>query len=456
MHCPPEHRALLEAAAASGRERGVRFVATVLPAPRGAGLRLLESQLSPFSCYWSPRRADTVAEPQLTMVGVGCAIQHRMEGALRFDEAQHRMAASFREVFVPEELKSVVRFFGGAAFSAGRDGSGSCWSDFGDASFFLPRVLYVDEDPGARLVVLVEPRRLDETTQALKAIYAQFEQQATIPGEPLFAVTKTESSDEATWVELLGGIKELLRQGTVRKVVAARRVTVQLSREPALAEVVQRFDAIAPVCTHFALRLGEKTFLGATPELLVEKCGPLLRTEALAGSISRDHPDAEAALRESAKDQAEHAFVVDAIRAQLSEICDQIEVPDRPEVQRLLRILHLRTPISARLAEPTHVLAVVQRLHPTPAVGGVPRHEAIEWITHNEPTERGWYASPFGWVDSEGNGQFVVALRSALLHGDKVHAYAGAGIVEQSDARLEFAETELKLTSMLGALGVGA
>jgi isochorismate synthase EntC len=110
--------------------------------------------------------------------------------------------------------------------------------------------------------------------------------------------------------------------------------------------------------------------------------------------------------------------------------------------------------VRATLAEDTHVLRLVDLLHPTPAVGGLPRESALRFIEEHEKAERGWYAAPFGWVDCRGNGEFVVALRSGLLHRNKVHLYAGAGIVAGSNAGDEFVETELKLSGMLGALGV--
>src|SRR5262249_36149305 len=112
------------------------------------------------------------------------------------------------------------------------------------------------------------------------------------------------------------------------------------------------------------------------------------------------------------------------------------------------------TPFRARLREPRHVLELVARLHPTPAVGGTPRELAIDWIRSREPVARGWYAAPVGWFDLEGNGEIAVAIRSGVLAGNRAHLWAGAGIVAGSDPDRELAETEIKLRAMLGALGV--
>jgi isochorismate synthase EntC len=115
-------------------------------------------------------------------------------------------------------------------------------------------------------------------------------------------------------------------------------------------------------------------------------------------------------------------------------------------------VLHLRTPVLAELREPHHVLELVERLHPTPAVGGVPRTEALAWIAEHERRPRGWYAGPVGWFDAAGDGEFSVALRSGLLLGSTAHLYAGGGIVADSDAAGELAETQLKLAALLDAL----
>jgi isochorismate synthase EntC len=123
-------------------------------------------------------------------------------------------------------------------------------------------------------------------------------------------------------------------------------------------------------------------------------------------------------------------------------------------VHRLRTVLHLRTPIRGRLREASHVLALVEKLHPTPAVGGVPTEAAIDFITRHEPDERGWYAGPVGWFDAVGDGRFVVALRSGVVAGKRAELYAGAGIVRDSNAPSEFAETRWKLAALLGALGV--
>ncbi len=146
--------------------------------------------------------------------------------------------------------------------------------------------------------------------------------------------------------------------------------------------------------------------------------------------------------------------MVRAIVEALAPLCESLDHPDEPRIQRLRHVVHLQTPFVGRLREPTHVLELVRRLHPTPAVGGWPAAPALRWIAREEPGSRGWYAGPVGWFDARGDGEFGVALRSGLLRRGEAHLYAGAGIVRGSDAEAEFDETEVKLRTMLDALGI--
>lgn len=439
-----------------------KWVAVSIEVRKGGARRLLDLNESDETAYFVSGRGSsdsTLLEDGATFVGLGAIASRRFEGPERLSSA----VAFVRETFVagslPEELATVVRCFGGASFSPGRDGSGNCWEEFGDARFVLPRCLYVDDESmperPARLVCLAQHADLTSTLALAERLLLELEKEPLAPARQRPSTLKREESEElASWTRLVEGIKAEIGQGTVKKVVAARRVTLQLSEAPRPADILERLNESAPLCARFCLRVGRKTFLGATPERLVKRTGRSVVTEALAGSISAAAPNADITLLQSDKDRREHAYVIDAICEALRPLCETLEAPTEPEVRHLQAIYHLRTPVRATLASDVHILDLVARLHPTPAVGGLPRERALEFITFHERAERGWYAAPVGWIDSAGNGEFVVALRSSLIAGDKVHVYAGAGIVEGSDSSSEYAETELKLGGMLGALGL--
>jgi isochorismate synthase len=180
----------------------------------------------------------------------------------------------------------------------------------------------------------------------------------------------------------------------------------------------------------------------------------------LAGSIGIGQDEEEtrrlaARLLASAKDREEHDIVVRSTIGALEDTCEDVtSAPDSPRVARARSVQHLETPISARMPHAGHVLDLVECLHPTPAVGGFPRERALATIRELEAIDRGWYAGPFGWTDLQGDGEFVVAIRSALVAGRSAALFAGCGIVADSVPAAEWEETCLKLRPMLAALGV--
>jgi menaquinone-specific isochorismate synthase len=182
-----------------------------------------------------------------------------------------------------------------------------------------------------------------------------------------------------------------------------------------------------------------------------------MHTEALAGSAPRGASASEdaafaRALLQSEKDLREHRLVFDSIVRRIADLGLKLEHADHPRVLGLANVQHLHLPVSAALPAGVHILDLVTRLHPTPAVGGSPREPAVAAITRLEPCHRGLYAGPHGWVDHRGGGEFFVGIRSALIDGHTAVVHAGAGIVAGSGAENEFAETELKFKALIEAL----
>jgi menaquinone-specific isochorismate synthase len=160
-----------------------------------------------------------------------------------------------------------------------------------------------------------------------------------------------------------------------------------------------------------------------------------------------------AELIDSDKEREEHAVVVRMLRDALGPVAETLDVERRPRVARLRHVQHLVTSVSGRLRDADGVLSLVERLHPTPAVGGTPSDLALELISEEEDGGRGWYAGPLGWVDRCGQGEFVVALRSGVVVGREATLFAGCGIVADSDPDLEWEESSTKLLALGSALG---
>jgi menaquinone-specific isochorismate synthase len=277
------------------------------------------------------------------------------------------------------------------------------------------------------------------------------------PVGPPGVTDRTRTPSRAGWREQVVSALERVSSGRLEKVVLAQAMTLSLGADVSVPDALERLGRTYPDCYRFAFSpTDEATFFGATPERLVSLTGRTVRTEALAGSTGRgDTPVEEewlaTELLESEKDAHEHGLVVDTIRDQLAPVASSVGTGER-SIRRLATVQHLRTPITAELADDEHVLSLVEALHPTPAVGGLPPDAALETIRETETFDRGWYAAPVGWFDSAGNGTFAVAIRSALARERTATVFAGAGIVADSDPDREWDEVQLKYRPMLDTL----
>jgi isochorismate synthase len=261
----------------------------------------------------------------------------------------------------------------------------------------------------------------------------------------------------ARWRALVSAAVASIHAGRMEKVVLARAVHAALARDVDVAAVLRHLRSAYEDCYVFGWWQGGGAFIGATPERLVRLDGGDVRASSLAGSIRRGAtPEEDAALgmalMGSAKDRTEHAMVRQALCDGLAELCDDVAAPEEPSLLTLPQVHHLHTPVRGRLRAGRSLLDVVARLHPTPAVGGVPREAALRFIREHEQLDRGWYAGPIGWIGRD-RGELAVALRSALIRGREAWLYAGCGIVADSDPDHEYAESLLKLRPMELALG---
>ncbi|HVT71519.1 MAG TPA: isochorismate synthase [Lacunisphaera sp.] len=249
-----------------------------------------------------------------------------------------------------------------------------------------------------------------------------------------------------------------IARGDYQKIVLARARRLTTSEEFHPLGVLNHLRQRFPSCYAFSIGNGRgQSFIGASPERLVRVAGGRMHTEALAGSAPRGESASEDAalargLLQSEKDLREHRVVVEAIGRRLAGLGLHLEHAAQPRLLGLANVQHLHLPISAALPAGVHILDLVARLHPTPAVGGSPREAAIAALPALEPFDRGLYAGPQGWVDHRGGGEFFVGIRSALVSGRQAIAYAGAGIVAGSLPEKEFAETELKFKALIEAL----
>lgn len=248
-----------------------------------------------------------------------------------------------------------------------------------------------------------------------------------------------------------------IRAGAAEKVVLSERTTVTAPAPLSPALLLTRLARSYPSTWVYHL----EDVVGASPEMLAQTEDGRVFSRVLAGSrpVADDGELDEAdrrAFRADAKERSEHAFAVDSVVERLADLAAELEVSPEPFVLRLPGLEHLASDISARLKGGATSLDVASRLHPSAAVSGTPREAANEIIARLEPRDRGGYASPVGWMDADGDGQWAIALRMAHLTGERTAVMqAGGGLVAASDPVSEHAEALAKCRPMLRALRGG-
>lgn len=429
-----------------------------------------------LSVAWAPRAGD---DEDRAFVGWGVAARVAGTGAERFSEVRVQAEHVWGRMRRAPELPFAPRLFGGFAFDADRGGPfsagsvGAAWAAFGAAGFVLPRVLYSYSSSSAVIAAFVPEADVAVVRLQMEALRRELAAVSAAAGPAGHAGSAAHPSSlrasagdfeirgsgdggESAYRDLVAqGLREI-EGGAFAKVVLCRARRLALPPDADAARAFTFLDARHAACARFFLAAGRARFVGATPERLVLVHGRRVLTEALAGSLPHraglGEGDARAELLASAKDRAEHAFVVAAIRDALAPVCEAISIPEEPGVRSLPHVHHLATPIAGTLALRSHALDLAARLHPTPALCGSPKPAARAFILANEAQPRGWYGGAVGWFDTEGDGAFGVAIRSALIEGGDAWIYAGAGIVRGSDPERELVETIAKERAMREAL----
>ena len=399
------------------------------------------------------RRGDGVA-----IAGLGAAWSRDADGAQRLDVIRDDAVTLFAEAVVDGDVAPLAI----AAFAFASATPGGDWRGFPAARAIVPRVVLLRRDGTTTRVVnlLVEPGEDgDAVGRRLQRALARLATwRAAVPddgGHPCYRARP--DPEPAAWKRAVASTLDDIAAGRISKLVLARTCRLEAEHPFACAAAAARLRQGYPTCTTFWLGGAAGDFLGATPEMLVRVRGRTLATAALAGTIARGTTatadDALArTLLASGKDRHEHAIVVEALRAALQPLCDELTLEAAPQVVRLANVHHLRTALRGRLAARAHVLDLVARLHPTAAIAGHPRAAALAALPAREGLERGWYAGPLGWFDAAGDGEFDVALRCALVRERRALLFAGAGIVAGSEPDAELDETRLKLQPLLAAL----
>ncbi|MBB6453405.1 menaquinone-specific isochorismate synthase [Salirhabdus euzebyi] len=411
--------------------------------------------------YKGTRMFWTSPDNQLVLIGFGSTSMLHAEQN-RFNEIDRQWNDLIEKAIIDNSYQlpgTGPILMGGFSFDETEESD--LWKNFQSNKMVIPEFLVTTYKGVSYLTynVLINeessPEKIAHYLQEQKAHFLGSKNHSSVSSNRLI---EAEDVLGDKWKNTIVKATKQIELGSLDKVVLARELKVKFGEIISIPNVLNNLLEQQKNSYVFAMESEDDCFIGATPERLVKVEANELLSTCLAGTAPRGETMAEdevigQKLLEDEKNLQEHAFVVDMIKMAVEACCDEIEVPTSPVLLPLKNLQHLYTPVRATLKKEYSLLEVVKRLHPTPAMGGVPREKALQFIREDEDLERGWYSAPIGWMDASGNGEFAVAIRSGLVKANEASLFAGCGIVKDSSPEKEYQETEIKFQPMLAALG---
>lgn len=359
-----------------------------------------------------------------------------------------------------EEQGTGLTALGGMSFDPLRTRS-ELWENFPMSQLTVPKYLivyeaeqyyltinrYVGVDDDINTVI----EQIDETKQMMR--YTSSDQSAAKQ-----KINEQIEKDPIGWKKSVKKAVESIQADEAQKIVLARELRLKLNNRVQVGSLVEKLMDTQEQSYIFAYEQGDDCFVGASPERLVQVQGNELLSTCLAGTAPRgeneleDEQIANDELIDNAKNREEHEHVVQMIHSSITPFCHGINIPENPVILTLRNLQHLYTPVTATLNDGVSVFNLIEVLHPTPALGGVPTDKALQFIREEEQFDRGWYGAPIGWLDANGNSEFAVAIRSGLAQKDEMSLFAGCGVMADSDPEQEYEETAVKFLPLLTIL----
>jgi menaquinone-specific isochorismate synthase len=335
------------------------------------------------------------------------------------------------------------------------------WIDFPPLTFYIPEIILLrsEEESYCIFNFIFKDEKQVETIlinlkEKLSSIINSNGKIDYSPASTTEDVLKDSIEEKTNWNNLVEKARDILKNNQSEKLVLSRQKIFFISNHPDWNCIFEKLEKNFPECYLFLNKSKKSCFFGVSPEKFISVNYGKIEVEAVAGSAprSKQQPEDmnyENGLLVSKKNLKEHKYVSEFIINVLKEYSINITSSDNPEIKKLDNIQHLITKVSAELKVKDKLFELIEDLYPTPAVCGVPKNDAIEYIRQLENYDRGLYSGLIGWLDFNGNCDFSVTIRSALAKGKEITAYAGAGILEDSDPDEEFEETQLKLKPIL-------
>jgi menaquinone-specific isochorismate synthase len=404
-------------------------------------LNWLARQDSDIKTYWSDRQGD------LKMAGVGTIVTIAGDLPISYPTVFGQLRQNLSSLF-PK-----VRYYGGIGFSQNR-WIDSNWKLFGNYRFIIPRFEIWTDGINTFFACNFKCDRSDNLDRELDPILAELAQLNFTQTEIGLNLPKLRNRvDQPNRIDWQRNIDASLAKFTdlhLEKIVLARQSTLTFTTELNPQALLLSLQPNNSHSYHFCFQINPTTaFIGTSPERLYYRQDRLLKTEAIAGTRQRGESaglDRELSenLLNSPKDIHEHQLVVNNLNGILTELCHSVTIDRELTILKLNKVQHLYTQCQGILRPHLTDADILPKLHPTPAVGGFPRTQALKLIQELEPFERGWYAAPVGWVGYD-DAEFAVAIRSGAIDRHRLLLFAGAGIVRGSQAEEEWAEIENKI-----------
>lgn len=318
------------------------------------------------------------------------------------------------------------------------------------------------KDEGCENPILMGAIPFDTTNKSLLNFYHGYDKSDKKPQRSTSIKNETQIVQKSLLVEqdkfesVVNHALAIFKTTELKKIVLSQAVDFRFDGSQNLAFYLAALLEKNPTAYNFVIPIDEHQYLlGASPELLLSKKSRTVKSNPLAGSrpkldaLERNQQNQQE-LHDSIKDQNEHQIVVENISRNLVSDCVELKISEFPDVLETATMFHLSSTLQGILKEKSpNALNLALKLHPTPAVCGTPTSLAKKFILDNEGYDRGYYSGLVGWMDAEGNGEWVVTIRCGLLNDTNLRLYAGAGIVEGSDPESEWLETQAKMKTIL-------
>ena len=356
-------------------------------------------------------------------------------------------------------IKRIPLFLGAMKFTP--EHNDEIWQDFNDSTWFVPEVMLLIENSNQFLFFNFTYSQSTSKNSILKKFQKKVEKifsdetiNANQNHPKVIGIEGNTPKDKKKWKNLVSEGIQKIGENQIEKIVLSRKVELKLSDEPNLDYILSKLKSGYPECYLFIYHHGKSSFFGATPEKLAEFSDGNVEIDALAGSAPRGLTEAEDKkiedeLLKDNKNLNEHNFVVTHIKSSITNLTNDFSMDENHKIKKLANIQHILTKITAKMNEPNMILNLLKELFPTPAICGNPKDTSLHLIKKMEGYRRGLYSGIIGWFNFNDEGDFAVAIRSALSTNNKLIAFAGCGIVEDSDPESEFKETELKLKTIM-------